>query len=309
MKQKIIKYGLGVFVASPALPWDLRTSFDVTAPAGVTVSKSANSAIIAVPDGFVSDEPIRIDAIGTVTVVMTVGAHADVRVTESSSGDGREFTLDLQVGPSARLRWLALQEDWQGGPDFAVRRARVAADATLEWFHAHLGRAFARSSTVTRLEGESASVKATGVFFGTGNQQFDLHQEAHHLAPRTTSEFRTHGALDGTAKAVVRDLIRMDEGTSAARGRQKTESLLLSPKAEVDAMPMLEIAHHDVSCSHGATMGRLDEEKLFYLMSRGLPREEAARLAVEGFFAPAFAAIGDAALEERLLADIVDRLA
>ena len=113
-----------------------------------------------------------------------------------------------------------------------------------------------------------------------------MFHEIVHAAPRTVSDLRVGSVLSGDAKAIVRGLVRVEKDAPGCVSRQKEETLLLSEYAEIDAVPMLEIGNQDVRCSHAATVGRIDAEKLFYLMSRGLDRASAETMLVDAFMEP-----------------------
>jgi len=294
MKKTIEKYGIGIFVQPPVLPEKLGAELHITAPEGVAVSCTTSLAVINVPPGFVSDEPIRIVTSGRAKIVMAVEKDARITIEEASAGDDRDLTLDLHVSEKAEVSYRAVQD--AKGADFAYRRAWVSTGGRLTWQDIAFGGSFGRSFVKTRLIGERAEVEVKGHFFGTGEQELDIFHQVLHEASRTRSDLSTRGVLNGSAKTVYRGLIRIEEGAVGCVGRQKEDTLLLSDKAEIDAVPNLEIANDDVQCSHAATTGRLDDEKLFYLMSRGLDRQMATHAYVEGFIG-----IEDEVLRERIM--------
>lgn len=294
MQKTLEKYGIGIFVQPPVLPETLETKIDITAPEGVAVSCTEHSAIITVPEGFVADEPIRMTVSGRVKVTMAIEPHANVVVEEMTEDDDREFTLDLYVGENAHVTYRTVQSS--AGSDFAKRNATVAASGKLTWQDVVFGGSFGRSFVTTRLVGEGAETQVEGRFFGTGKQEFDIYHEVVHEASHTRSNLAARGVLNDKAKTVYRGLVRIEEGAVGCTGRQKEDTLLLSKTAEIDTVPNLEIANDDVQCSHATTTGRLDDEKLFYLMSRGLDHETATKTYVEGFIG-----IEDEPLRETIL--------
>jgi Fe-S cluster assembly protein SufD len=122
-----------------------------------------------------------------------------------------------------------------------------------------------------------------GLYFGDGDQHFDHNTRQDHIAPHAKSDLLYEGALDGKARAVFRGIIKVHRGAQQTDAYQTNRNLLLSPHARADSLPNLEIEADDVRCSHGASVGQLDQEHLFYLMSRGLSRSQAERLVVLGF--------------------------
>ena len=131
--------------------------------------------------------------------------------------------------------------------------------------------------------GPGANSDMLGLYFGDEDQHFDHNTSQDHVAPHASSDLLYKGALDGESRAVFRGIIRVGKGAQQTDAYQTNRNLLLSDKARADSLPNLEIEADDVKCSHGATVGQLDQESLFYLMSRGLKREQAERLVVMGF--------------------------
>jgi Fe-S cluster assembly protein SufD len=124
----------------------------------------------------------------------------------------------------------------------------------------------------------------TGAYFADGSQHLDYDTYQLHAAPDTTSDFAFKGALRDSAATVWRGMIRVEEGAQKTNAYQENRNLLLSKTATANSIPGLEILANDVRCTHGATLSQVDREQLFYLMARGLPRAEAERLVVRGFF-------------------------
>ncbi len=147
------------------------------------------------------------------------------------------------------------------------------------------------------------------MFFTQEQQQFDVAVEVQHLAPQTTSDMRTKGVAKDKSRAVYRGNIKIHENAHNSMGYQREDTLILSEEATVDAIPKLEINNHDVKCKHGATVGQIDREKLFYLTSRGLSEGEAQATIVRGFFLPTIQKISAEALRERLEKEIEDKTA
>ena len=126
----------------------------------------------------------------------------------------------------------------------------------------------------------------SGFYFSDGDQHLDLDTQQNHLAPHTTSDFLYKGALKGTSRTVWQGMIYVAPGAQKTDGYQANRNLVLSKGARADSIPGLEILADDVRCTHGATVGKMEAEPLFYLKSRGIPQSEAEMLVVEGFFDP-----------------------
>src|SRR5579864_3894200 len=139
-----------------------------------------------------------------------------------------------------------------------------------------------------------------GLVFGEGTQQFDFHTLQGHRSPNTRSDLLFKSALDDRSHSAYTGVIIIDRGAQRSDAYQANRNLLLSEGARADTEPMLEIEADDVRCTHGATVGPIDEETLFYAATRGLSPDDAARLIVEGFFAEVFQKFGDERVTSKL---------
>ncbi len=233
---------------------------------------------------FMPEQPEGFDRAALVpqTKTIEVPAGTVTRIVEEAEGD-RDVEIRLEIGEGARVTYVTSAK---ANIEFVRREARLAKNAKLEWIDECSAPSFARASFVTRLEGEGAEVEATSLLRGTDRQRFDMMHEIIHAAPRTISNLRVGSVLSSDAKAIVRGLVRVEKDAPGCVSRQKEETLLLSDTAEIDAVPMLEIENQDVHCSHAATVGRLDAEKMFYLMSRGIDHKSAEAMLIDAFVEP-----------------------
>jgi len=191
---------------------------------------------------------------------------------------------ELFVEQGAKLEYVSLQnlsrETWH----FASHHARVERDAELDWVSGGFGSKRGKVRIQNDLAGPGATSRVTGAYFADGDQHLDYDTFQEHIAPDTESDFAFKGALRDTATAVWRGMIRVERDAQKTNAYQECRNLMLSPTTHAVPIPGLEILANDVRCTHGATVGRVDREQLFYLMARGLPRAEAERLIVRGFF-------------------------
>ena len=167
---------------------------------------------------------------------------------------------------------------------FASCHARVERDAELDWVEGGFGSSRGKVWIQNDLADHGATSRVTGAYFADGSQHLDYDTYQLHQAPDTTSDFAFKGALRDSAATVWRGMIRVEEGAQKTNAYQENRNLLLSKTATANSIPGLEILANDVRCTHGATLSQVDREQLFYLMARGLPRSEAERLIVRGFF-------------------------
>jgi Fe-S cluster assembly protein SufD len=205
----------------------------------------------------------------------------------SSSPDVEAYSnavAELFVGQAAKLEYVSIQNLSQQTWHFATHHARVERDATLDWVAGGFGSKKGKIRIQNDLSGAGATSRVTGAYFADGDQHLDYDTFQEHIAPSTESDFAFKGALRESARAVWRGMIRVEETAQKTNAYQENRNLLLSPSAHADSIPGLEIMANDVRCTHGATIGRINRDELFYLMTRGLSRAEAERLIVRGFF-------------------------
>ena len=134
------------------------------------------------------------------------------------------------------------------------------------------------------LIGKGADGRISGLFFADRDQHLSYNTLQRHLAPRTTSDLLFKGALNGKSRSVWRGMIYVAPGAQHIDGYQANRNLVLDPASRSDSIPGLEILNNDVRCTHGSTVGKIDQEQLFYLLSRGIPKKEAEQLVIQGFF-------------------------
>jgi Fe-S cluster assembly protein SufD len=256
-----------------------------------------NGLLVVVPRGVVLDEPLYVKLTNAVddgslfwrlVVVAEEGARFSlIEEYASASPDVRGYSnavVELFVEQGAKLEYVSLQnlsrETWH----FATHHARVDRDAELDWVAGGFGSKKGKIRIQNDLAGPGATSRVTGAYFADATQHLDYDTFQEHIAPNTTSDFAFKGALRDSARTVWRGMIRVEKDAQKTNAYQENRNLLLSKDAHADSIPGLEILANDVRCTHGATLGRIDRDELFYCMARGLSRAEAERLIVRGFF-------------------------
>ncbi|MCU0621755.1 MAG: Fe-S cluster assembly protein SufD, partial [Gemmatimonadales bacterium] len=169
---------------------------------------------------------------------------------------------------------------------YSNQRAAVGRDAELQWVQILIGARTVKTNSHFSLVGPGAQAFVHGFMFGDERQHFHLHTLQRHRVDHTTSDLLIKSCLKDRARSVYQGLIQVSEGAQRTDAYQANRNLLLSRTARADSIPGLEILANDVRCTHGATIGHVDPEQMYYLQARGLPSQEAQRLIVEGFFAP-----------------------
>jgi Fe-S cluster assembly protein SufD len=192
--------------------------------------------------------------------------------------------VEIVAGEGSSVTFVAMQEYGRGVWHFGTQRALLGRDATLQSLVVTLGASFSRAQVETTIAGEHGDVQMLGVYFASGHQHFDMRTLQDHAAPASTSDLLYKGALKGNSHTVYSGLIRVQPHAEKTDAYQANRNLVLSDDAKADSKPELEILNNDVRCTHGSTVGQVDEEQLFYLESRGISGDDAQRLLVEGFF-------------------------
>ena len=275
--------------------------------------------LVRVPKGVELDRPLYVQVTsngGSLYWRMVVEAEEGARFTliedlSSAGPDTLAYTnavVELFVRPQAKIEYVSLQnlsrETWH----FGRHKAWLERDSELDWVIGGFGSKRGKVWIENDLAGPGATSRVTGAYFADGDQHLDYDTFQEHIAPNTESDFAFKGALREQASAVWRGMIRVEPEAQQTNAYQENRNLLLSDEAHADSIPGLEIMANDVRCTHGATLGKVNREELFYLMARGLSRAEAERLIVRGFFqdvldrielAPVREALG-AALEARI---------
>ena len=156
-----------------------------------------------------------------------------------------------------------------------------------------------------------AEALITGLYLPDGKQHIAFDTLQDHIAPNCTSDLLYQGALLGRSRSVYEGTIHAWPGAQKTNAYQHNRNLILSPKARADSLPRLEIENNDLRCTHGATVSQVDQAQVVYLQSRGIPRSEAVRLIVEGFFQPSLARLPESleGLRDRLTGAIAEKLA
>jgi Fe-S cluster assembly protein SufD len=256
-----------------------------------------NGLLVHVAEGVVLEKPLYLRVATSapggslfwrVLVVAEPGSRFTLVQELTSAGEELESyvngVVEVVVRDGAKAEIVDVQRLSRKAWLFASFHARVERDAELDWVEGGFGSAKGKVWIQNDLAGRGATSRVTGAYFADGSQHLDYDTYQLHAAPDTTSDFAFKGALRDTAATVWRGMIRVEEGAQKTNAYQENRNLLLSKTATANSIPGLEILANDVRCTHGATLSQVDREQLFYLMARGLPRAEAERLVVRGFF-------------------------
>lgn len=216
-------------------------------------------------------------------IAMEANSSATLVEKHNSRCDYRSGITEAFLAEGSQLSHASLQQ-LGACSNYSVKKATLEKDAHIKWLDCALGSAITLSEIITHLRGRGSSVKNLGVFYGSDSQHFDLYANTIHDAPNTECDMLTRGVLQDSASAICRGLIEVCENAPQSNSYQKEDILLLSDKARAVPVPKLDIKNNNVRCTHGATVGQINQEQLFYLMSRGLSRDDAKKIIVAGFF-------------------------
>jgi len=298
-----VKPGQDIFAALHAAFWTGGTLLYV--PKGVKVEAPLFSLVGLSAEG-------RVDLNHTL-VILEEGAEVSLVQETASPGRGGAPALhvgavELILGRGSRLRFVNIQ-NWDAGTwHFSRERALIGPDAALQWTVGGLGARLAKVNQEVALTGQGARAQVNGVMFTTGRQHLTYVTRQDHIAPHTTSDLLYKGGLKDKSRVVWTGMIRVEKDAQRTDAYQKNDNLLLADTARADSIPGLEIEANDVRCTHGATVGRVDDEMIFYAQSRGVSKETAIRLIVEGFFANVYDRISLEPVRETLRQAVAAKL-
>ncbi len=293
----------------------LHDDYDWYAALGAALRQGG--AYVHVPKGVKAELPVRLfhwlDGAGRLVAPRTVVVleeGAELTVLEemlSTTAEGVSLHaggVEAFVGAGAKLTYAQIQDWGRNVFHYGNIRAQVARDAELQWMQVMVGGRMTKANAWFNLDGTGARAYVNGFMFGDARQHFHLHTLQRHLQPHTTSDLLIKCCLRDRARSVYQGLIQVAEDAQRTDAYQANRNLLLSDLARADSIPGLEILANDVRCTHGATIGHVEPEHLYYLMTRGLPPVEAQRLIVEAFFEPVIERIPLETVRERLRGEI-----
>ncbi len=267
--------------------------------AALALAFARNGILLYVPKGVTVEQPLHsilwgpgagLAHLSNILVWVEDGASVTyVHETASPDEAGASMhagSIEVRVGSGAALKFVELQSWGSHVWNFTHARVEVQREGNLDWIYGAVGSRLTKTFADLDLAGEGSTGRMSGFYFSDGDQHLDLDTQQNHLAPHTTSDFLYKGALKGASRTVWQGMIYVAPGAQKTDGYQANRNLVLSKDARADSIPGLEILADDVRCTHGATVGKMEAEPLFYLKSRGIPQSEAEMLVVEGFFDP-----------------------
>ncbi|RYL95678.1 Fe-S cluster assembly protein SufD [Sporolactobacillus sp. THM7-4] len=213
--------------------------------------------------------------------------YVESYLSDSSVGSGAANLIsEVFVGENARIKFGAVDHFSSGVVSYVSRKAKVEKDGSLQWALGQMNDGYTVSENDTNLEGDGSSVDTKVVSIGSGAQKQNFDNYIRHAGKATTSRLLVRGVQKDSAHSIFNAITKIEHGASKADGEQTQRVLMLSKDARGDANPILLIDEYDVIAGHAASVGRVDPAQLYYLMSRGISKEIAEKLIVEGFLEP-----------------------
>jgi Fe-S cluster assembly protein SufD len=279
--------------------------------AALNAAFAGDGFVLALEDGAVLDAPIEIVHLGHSAApqaahtrnAVLAGRQSRASIVETHAGSGRYWrnhVTQIQLAEGARIAHAVLQDDGGEAINTGIGRVALATAARYDAFTLTLGAMLSRADTIVGVAGERAYCGLGGAFLLRGRQEATIATLVDHAAPCSETSEVFKGVVEDRAHGVFQGKIQVRREAQRTNAHQLNKNLLLSPRAAIDSKPELEIYADDVKCSHGATIGDLDETAMFYLRARGIPEAEARRMLIEAFAADALALVDDAPVQAYL---------
>ncbi len=293
--------------------------------AAMTAALAEDGLLLYVPKNCRLEQPLLVQILAaagdhqatfTYTLIwLEAGASVDLELAFGSLPAGsttqsfHSGIVEVHLDDDAVLNLTEIQEFDHQVWNITHERAQVGRNTRLTWLYGALGTHLSKNFIDIDLLGRNAEVQVKGFYLTDDSQHIDLDTQQNHLAARTTSNLLFKGAVTESSVAVWEGMIYVAPTAMQTDGYQSSRNLVLSRSAKVNAIPGLEILADDVRCSHGATVGKIDEEELFYLQARGIPLLDAEQLILEGFFGEVLELTPDEAIKEDLKSKITKKFA
>lgn len=289
-------------------------AIETTGFAALNTAFLHDGAFIHVPEGKTLEHPIHIIYVSTgrdtptvshLRTLIVAGAGSLVKVVESYVGlsDARYFSnavTEIAAAGGSVIEHYRIQRESRAAYHVSLTKLYQEQDSNLSTFNMSMGGALTRNDIQAHLNGEHTVTRMNGLYLVTGNQHIDNHTLIEHAKPSCDSYEVYKGILDGQARAVFNGKVYVHREAQETDAKQLNKNLLLSPDARVNTKPQLEIFADQVKCTHGATVGQLDEEQIFYLITRGMSRDVACNLLTYGFAADLIRRLRVEAIREQL---------
>lgn len=273
----------------------------VYVPANVRIGKPLQALFLS-DDATATFAPhvlIVAEAGSSVTYVDNYVGGAGERIVHNGAAE-------VFAKQGAHVQFASVHDLAEGVTDLCYRRAVIEADARIDWIIGEMNHGESMSDTTSLLKGNGSMSDAKVICVGTNEQKMNITTRAVHFGRHSNSDMITRAVLRDSSTAIINGITKIEKGATHANGEQTERVLMLSPTARGDANPMLLIDEDEVTAGHAASVGQVNPEQVFYMMSRGITREQATRLIIYGFLAPVVSEIPVSQIEDQLKA-VVER--
>lgn len=251
-----------------------------------------NGIFIYVPKNKNVKEPIILNyefldnnSFDHLLVIIDENSSVDIiEILKNGENIFRNGFTEIYAKDNSKINFFSLQNLDKSVNNFSTKRSYVGKDAECNFHNFEFGGKINYSQIFSRLLNNGASSRINGIYFSDEKQHFNLGYNSIHESNNTFSNILTKGILDDESNTIYRGLVKIKDNASNSNGYQKEDTLILNNMAKADSIPNLEIDNNEVKCSHGASIGHLDKDKMFYLMSRGIPERSCIRIMIEAFF-------------------------
>lgn len=304
--------------AGQEAPYDVIRQFRVDRNGFTALNLAfANIAVLRIAKNTVIEDPVEFSFAGEdgkaifphVIVIAESGSKATIVETyDSMTRSLTNSAVQIVVEDNANLTHYRVQRDSSEAFHYGVTEASLGRDSRYDLTSINLGGEISRHDIDVKFTSEGSEAWVDGLYMVGGAQHSDTHSVIDHTVPNCTSHQTYKGVLDGKSRGVFNGKVFVRENAHGTDAQQSNKNLLLSNDARVDTKPQLEIFNDDVKCAHGATVGQLEEEELFYLLTRGLPEPLARNLLTYGFAEEIINKIGIDPIKVELDAAVLNRL-
>ena len=266
-----------------------------------------HAKIIKIPENYTSESPVVVNLksnsdslISSLFIISGRNSSSKIIVKHNANSNYFSSRVKVHASENSNINFVQIDNVSENSVFFGKTSSYTDKFSNIKISSLSLGGKYIKSDFISNLIGEGSSSKINALYLSNSRQKQNIHAESKHFAKNTYSDIFTKGAINGKSKSLCTGNIFIGENAFSSNGYETQNALLLSPTAEADAIPNLEIHNNDVKCSHGSTIGQIDSNIIFYLMSRGLSKKAALALFVQGFFKPVIDSLEDSELEEEL---------
>lgn len=231
-----------------------------------------------------------------------------IEILEEGKGIFRSGFVEIYARNNSKVNFFSFQNLNKNVNNFSTKKAVVGNNAECNFYSFDFGSILNHSQIFSRLIDDGATSKINGAYFSNEKQHFNLSYNSIHESGNTFSNILTKGVLDDYSNSIYRGLIKIKSNAQNSNGYQKEDVLILNDNAKADSIPNLEIENNEVKCSHGASIGHIDRDKLFYLMSKGISKEMCVEIIVKGFFSEIISDVKDEFLRENIIISISNKI-